>query len=313
VLTAERQARRLSVLDFPTPVTATTRLRLPRGFNPRNPQMRRDLASSLRAATHDLTPPPPTRRSERKAPSEDPAVERLRAQLRAHPCHDCPDREDHARWAERWFKLDRDAKTLERRVEQRTNTVARQFDRVCEVLLTLGYLADDDVTDLGRPLRRIYSELDLVVAEALRTGVLDGLGPSGLAAALSTLVYEARRPEDVVSARVPGGDTRRAIDALEVLWRELAEIERQHRLDFLRQPDAGLAWAAYRWCEGDDLAEVLDESDLTAGDFVRWVKQLVDLCGQVADAAGPGALRDTARDVVRRVRRGVVAVAPLED
>ncbi len=311
VLTAEKQARRLSVLDFPTPVTATTRLRLPRGFNPRNPQMRRDLASSLRAATHNLTPPPPTR--EREPAWDDPAVERLRSELRAHPCHDCPDREDHARWAERWFKLDRDAKTLERRVEQRTNTVARQFDRVCEVLLTLGYLADDDVTDLGRPLRRIYSELDLVVAEALRTGVLDRLGPSGLAAALSTLVYEARRPEDVVSARVPGGDTRRAIDGLELLWRELAEIERQHRLDFLRRPDSGLAWAAYRWCEGDDLAEVLDESDLTAGDFVRWVKQLVDLCGQVADAAGPGPLRDTARDVVRRIRRGVVAVAPLED
>jgi ATP-dependent RNA helicase HelY len=311
VLTAERQARRLSLLDFPTPVTATTRLRLPRGFNPRNPQMRRDLASSLRAATHNLTPPPPSRQSDREPISDDPRVEELRARLRAHPCHDCPDREDHARWAERWFKLDRDAKTLERRVEQRTNTVARQFDRVCDVLVALGYLADDDVTDLGRPLRRIYSELDLVVAEALRTGVLDRLGPSGLAAALSTLVYEARRPEDVVSARIPGGDTRRSIDALELLWRELSEIEREHRLDFLRRPDSGLAWAAYRWCEGDDLSEVLDETDLTAGDFVRWVKQLIDLCGQVADAAG--ALRHTARDVVRRIRRGVVAVAPLED
>jgi ATP-dependent RNA helicase HelY len=313
VLTAERQARRLSVLDFPTPVTATTRLRLPRGFNPRNPQMRRDLASSLRAATHGFTPPPPDRQRDRDPVSDDPTVERLRTQLRAHPCHDCPDREDHARWAERWFKLDRDAKTLERRVEQRTNTVARQFDRVCDVLETLGYLADDDVTELGRPLRRIYSELDLVVAEALRTGVLDRLGPSGLAAALSTLVYEARRPDDVVSARIPGGDTRRAIDSLEVLWRDLAEVERQHRLDFLRRPDSGLAWAAYRWCEGDDLSEVLDQSDLTAGDFVRWVKQLIDLCGQVADAAGDRALRDTARDVVRRIRRGVVAVAPMED
>jgi ATP-dependent RNA helicase HelY len=279
--------------------------------------MRRDLASALRAKTHDLAPPRLTKQAGRRTdPSRthaDDEVSRLRDQLRAHPCHDCPDREDHARWAERWFKLDRDAKTLERRVEQRTNTVARQFDRVCDVLETLGYLADDDVTELGKPLRRIYSELDLVVAEAIRTGALDRLGPSGLAAALSTLVYEARRPDDVVSARIPGGDTRRAIDELDVLWRDLSEVERQHRLDFLRRPDSGLAWAAYRWCEGDDLAEVLDESDLTAGDFVRWVKQLIDLCGQVADAAADRALRDTARDVVRRIRRGVVAVAPLED
>ena len=313
VLTAERQARRLSVVDFPAPVTALSRLRIPRQFNARNPQMRRDLASSLRTITHDLAPPPPGRERAARPTRENAEIEDLRRQLREHPCHDCPDREDHARWSERWIKLDRDARTLERRVEQRTNTVARQFDRVCDVLETLGYLADDDVTDLGRPLRRIYSELDLVVAESMRVGVLAGLGPSGLAAALSTLVFEARRPEDVVSPRVPGGDIQRAVDDLERLWRELSGVEREHRLDFLRRPDAGLAWAAYRWAEGDDLADVLDENDLTAGDFVRWIKQLIDLSGQVADAAGPGPLRETARDVVRRIRRGVVAVAPLED
>ncbi len=317
VLTAERQARRLSLVDFPTPVTPVTRVRLPRQFNARNPQMRRDLASTLRNVTHGLTappPPPPSSGSGSARPSpEQEEVEALRRQLRDHPCHACPDREEHARWSERWYKLDRDARTLQRRVEQRTNTVARQFDRVCEVLVALGYLSGDHVTDLGRPLRSIYSELDLVVAEALRLGVLDGLGSSGLAAALSFLVYEARRADDVVSARVPGGDAGRAIDALERLWRELSAVERDHRLDFLRRPDAGLAWAAYRWTEGDDLSEVLEAGYLTAGDFVRWMKQLVDLSGQVADAAGPGALRETARDVVRRVRRGVVAAAPLED
>ena len=33
VVTAERQARRLSVVDFPTPVVALTRLKVPRNFN----------------------------------------------------------------------------------------------------------------------------------------------------------------------------------------------------------------------------------------------------------------------------------------
>ena len=32
--------------------------------------------------------------------------------------------------------------------------------------------------------------------------------------------------------------------------------------------------------------------DLAAGDFVRWMKQLLDLAGQVADAAGDAPLRD---------------------
>lgn len=50
------------------------------------------------------------------------------------------------------------------------------------------------------------------------------------------------------------------------------------------------------------------ESDLTAGDFVRAVKQLLDLLGQVADAAPPNShIRKTARRAMDAMRRGVVA------
>jgi ATP-dependent RNA helicase HelY len=235
--------------------------------------------------------------------------------MKDHPCHGCPDREEHARWAERWFKLEKDARTLRRRVEERTNTVARQFDRVCEVLTAVGYLdgdqADVRVTERGQRLMRLYSDLDLVAAEALREGVLDDLPTSGVAAALSTLVFEARRPDDD-APRVPGGPTRPAIEALVRIAGRVQGLERQHRLDFTRQPDPGFAWATYRWAEGDDLDEVLDASGLAAGDFVRWTKQVIDMAGQVADAAGAGPVRETARDVVRALRRGVVAYSAVE-
>jgi ATP-dependent RNA helicase HelY len=325
VVTADRQARRLALTDFPTPVEPFAKLRIPKSFNARNPQMRRDLASALRTRTHDLTPPPPKRsehpeprgqsgRSRRAAPDDTEAeVARLRAQLKGHPCHDCPDREDHARWAERYFKLDRDAKTLKRRVEQRTNTVARQFDRVCEVLTELAYLEGDTVTPRGRHLRRIYSDVDLLAAESLRQGLWDDLSASELAAALSVLVFEARRPDDASSPRIPGGRVRETVAEMVRLWGELDALEKDHKLEFLRPPDLGFAWVAYRWAEGDDLDDVLSVSDLAAGDFVRWMKQLIDLAGQVADAAEESPLRKTAREVVRLLRRGVVAYSALTD
>jgi ATP-dependent RNA helicase HelY len=202
-------------------------------------------------------------------------------------------------------------------VENRTNTVARQFDRVCDVLTSLGYLtAEGDasrVTAEGQHLRRLYSELDLVAAECIRRGIWAGLPASGLAAALSPLCFEARRPADARAPRVPGGATKEAIGATIRLGGELDRLEKENRLDFLRQPDLGFAWIAYRWCEGDDLDEVLGETDLSAGDFVRWMKQLLDLAGQVADAAGDTALRTTAREVVDRLRRGVVAMSGLAE
>jgi ATP-dependent RNA helicase HelY len=323
VVTLDRQARRLAMTDFQAPVQALSRMRIPKSFNGRNPQMRRDLASALRERTRDI--PPAHLRSAAGEPggkSTLPAgVERevteLRRQLKAHPCHSCAEREDHARWAERWFKLRRDADTLARRVESRTNTVARQFDRVCDVLTALGYLEDGPgggtVTPLGRPLMRLYSELDLVAAESLRTKVWDELSPSELGAALSTLVFEARRPDDASAPRLPGGRAKEAIAAMVRIWGDLDALERDNKLDFLRQPDLGFAWAAYRWAEGDELDEVLGSIELAAGDFVRWMKQLIDLAGQVANAAGDSPVRKSARELVGRLKRGVVAYSGLTD
>jgi ATP-dependent RNA helicase HelY len=317
VVTADRQARRLAMIDFPTPVEALTRMKVPKSFNGRNPQMRRDLASALRDKTHGLVEPFPGRSGRggagARSAGADPEIDRLRDELRAHPCHRCPEREDHARWAERWFKLDRDAGTLRRRIEQRTNTVARQFDRVCEVLTALGYLDGDEVTDRGRHLMRLYGEMDLVAAEALRLGLWDGLPPAGLAAALSALVFETRRADEGSLPRIPGGPTGQALEATRRLWADLDTLEREHKLDFLRPPDPGFAWLAFRWTEGDDLDDLLGGSDLSAGDFVRWTKQLLDLAGQVADAAGDKPLRATAREVVRLVKRGVVAYSGLAE
>jgi len=321
VLTADKHARRLSLVDFPTPVASFTRVKIPKNFNGRNPQSRRDLASTLRNRTHDLTPPPPGKRGARRPsvhdPVEDRRIEGVRRELRAHPCHGCPDREDHARWSERHFKLDRDAKTLKRRIEQRTNTIARHFDRVCDVLTTLGYLEGEShestVTDRGRTLMRIYNEMDLLTAESLRAGLWDGLDPSGLAAVLSTLVYESRRPDDAAAPRVPGGKVRQILADMVYIWSDLEALEREHHLDQLHEPDLGFAWAAYRWAEGDELDDILDTTDLAAGDFVRWVKQLLDLADQVADASGDSELRKVAREASARLRRGVVAYSSVSE
>jgi ATP-dependent RNA helicase HelY len=307
VLTADRRVRRLSLVDFPIPVESVARMRVPRSFNPRNAQHRRDLASTLRhKAPEDGHP---RRRRGGSPAEEDATLQQHRAAMRAHPCHGCPEREDHARWAERYIRLERETEGLQRRVEQRSNTIARQFDRVCEVLDALGYLDGDRTTEAGDRLARIYSELDLVAAECLRQGTWNDLTPAELAACLSALAYESRTPDDVGPPKLPGGAGREALAAVVRIWGDLDALEGDFRLDFLREPDLGFAWAAYRWASGISLAVVLDESGLAAGDFVRWVKQILDLADQIADAAGSGELRRTARSTVKALRRGVVAYA----
>ncbi|EDY52310.1 ATP-dependent RNA helicase, partial [Streptomyces clavuligerus] len=280
VLTAERQVKRLASIDFPVPVEPLERMRIPKSFNPRSPQSRRDLASALRTKAGHIVPE--RHRKQRSAAADDREIARLRAELRAHPCHGCDEREDHARWAERHHRLQRDTRQLERRIEGRTNTIARTFDRIVALLTELDYLRGDEVTEDGKRLARLYGELDLLASECLRDRVWEGLSPAELAACVSALVYEARQADDAVPPKVPGGRVKAALGEMVRIWGRLDALEEDFKINQTegvgqREPDLGFAWAVYQWAEDKSLDEVLREAEMPAGDFVRWTKQVIDV------------------------------------
>lgn len=306
VLTANRNARRLAMIDFTEPVQPLTTMRIPKSFNARNPQARRDLAAALRGRA-DGVAWQREKRNRSQASREDPRIAAIREKIRDHPCHQCPDREKHARWAERYLKLERDTQNQRGRIEQRTNTVARQFDRVCEVLDVLGYLDGDRVTPDGKKLTRLYSDLDLLVSECLRRGVWDGLDAAELAAVVSGLTYMSRASDELPAPRLPTQQVREIAATMSGLCTDLQQLEREHRVRFLRQPDFGFAQAVWQWCHDASLDDVLGEMELAAGDFVRAMKQLIDVVAQIADASGAGPLRDTAREALDLLRHGVVS------
>jgi ATP-dependent RNA helicase HelY len=324
ILTADRQVRRISVAELPEAVQAYGAVKVPRNFNPRNPTQRRDLASSLRnALSEGRRANVPDDRSwdgdttggeadgGRGAGGLGDRIDDLRKRMRQHPCHACPEREDHARWAERWWRLHREHAALVRRIEGRTNSIAKTFDRVCDLLSERGYLhtpADGRtvVTDPGQLLRRVYTEKDLLVAECLRSGAWEGLDAAGLAAVVSAVVYHARR-DDGMTAQPPGGPVHRALTETQRIWVGLREAEAAHRLEGTDEPDPSIATAMYRWAKGRRLDDVLDDVDLAAGDFVRWSRQVLDLLDQVAQATDDPHLRRAARSAITAVDRGVVA------
>jgi ATP-dependent RNA helicase HelY len=315
VETEEGQVRRLGLVDFPSPPPVIGRLKVPKHYHPKDKatvrNLRAALESKLRGLDLDL--------SHFRAPAMDPAaaqrVAELRRELEDHPCHNCPDRETHARFAAQALRLQRENDQADRQMARRTSTIASQFDKICQVLIAFGYLDEDGdrVTDDGRMLSRIYAELDLVTAECIRTGVFDDLGVAQLAGVLSTLIYEARRNDHGrFRPQMPDRTSEDAMVALRRVWREVSLAERDARIERGPEPDIGFARAAHGWAAGRPLGQVLEDNELTAGDFVRWVRQVIDFAGQIADAAGPGPLRDKARQVVSAMRRGVIDFNPEE-
>ncbi|MEO6142559.1 MAG: DEAD/DEAH box helicase [Dermatophilaceae bacterium] len=312
VLTSDAQVRRLTVMDVPTPVDPLMTLAVPKHFNARNAKSRKDLAATVRVKVpHEA---PAVRPGGADGSREQERVTELRRQMRAHPCHGCPERESHARWAERWWRLRRETEGVARTVEGRTNTVARTFERICELLVELGYLTEGGaaVTSQGDHLRRLYTEKDLLAAECLRHGIWKRLDPPSLAAIVSTLVHEPRGSEPEVSPRMPNDDVREAFEEMVRLWSRLEDSERAHTLPTTGAPDAGMAWMMHRWAGGQRLDSVLRDSEMAAGDFVRRCKQVIDLLGQIGDAAPDRALSVTARRAIDAVMRGVVAADRLD-
>jgi ATP-dependent RNA helicase HelY len=214
---------------------------------------------------------------------------------------------------QRHDQLAKEQRTLSERVRRRTGSLVRTFDRVLEVLGSLGYVDGFALTAKGETLRRVYAETDLVVVEALHRGVWRGLDAAELAACASSLVYETRGSDGPPAEPplAPTAAVEAALEALAKLQEEVHAHEQAGGLSLTRELDPGFADPAHRWASGDPLEDVLATEDITPGDFVRVTKQLIDLLRQIALVADDPEVQATARSAVEACQRGVVAYSSL--
>jgi ATP-dependent RNA helicase HelY len=276
------------------------RLDVPRPYVPGDRGFQRRVADELRAAT-----PAGEERAERGPERPSPVTE--------HPVHACPDRDRHVRAHAQAERARRELDDMRREVRSRTESLARRFDRVLRLLEAWGYLDGWALTDRGEVLARTYHEADLLVAEAMTTGLLDGLDPAALAGLVSCFTYEHRGPGTPAPPWFPSRQVRDRWGELERLAGELRADEEAAGLPLTRPPDPGFVALAHAWAAGEPLGEVLDDEDLSGGDFVRNVKTLIDLVRQVGDVAPDPATARTARQAAEALHRGVVSVSSTLD
>ncbi|QCQ91083.1 DEAD/DEAH box helicase [Rhodococcus sp. SGAir0479] len=312
VLTEDKWAGQISAADFPVPARALGRMRLPRHVDHRTARVRRDLASALRS-TGIHAPRKPKRD---KRGREDAEIVELRKALRAHPCHTDPDREQLSRIGERYSRLARETESMRQKVAATTNSLARTFDRIVALLTERNFIdagENPKATEDGRRLARIYCESDLLVAECLRNGVWSGLTPAELAAVVSCVVYESRQDAEAPD-RGPTAPIRRALADTARVWGQLRADEIRHKLPLTREPDTGFVNAIYQWASEESLVDALlaagsGGKELSAGDFVRWCRQVIDILDQLHSTAPDPSVAKAAARAVGAIRRGVVAVA----
>ena len=273
--------------------------------------MRREISDIERelAATRTRAERGKDIRASRGRSEKEQHLSKLKNDIKHHACHACNEREAHARWAERYFKLKRELDAAMAQIEGRTNQVARTFDRLCDLLQDLEYIEtrgdDTIVLESGKTLARIYGDRDLLISECLKHQIWQGIDAPALAALAAALVYEARREEDY-EVRLPKGNFVDFAEKTNDMWWQLEALAKKHKLRSTEQLDFSISYAFYRWASGARLDSVLELGALLPGDFIRWAKQVIDTLDQIAQTAD-AKLADTAKTAVDSVKRGIVA------
>jgi ATP-dependent RNA helicase HelY len=258
--------------------------------------------SSMRAAIKKLETD--SKRSKRKRHEIEEEIGSIRKRMKNHSCHGCPDRENHSRIAERAQRLQREIDGLEERINSRTNVIAKRFDRIKIILDKFGYINNDAIAQSGKMLAKIYGETDLLIAESIQAGVFNQLSPADLVAVISSCIYESRNEE---AAKVPRGEVQNALAVISKIYGKIHEAESDLNLEPMRSPDFGFCWASHKWASGHSLTSILKGNDLTVGDFVRSMKQIIDLLRQLRSAAPD--LQVVIDQALGKIDRGVIAYA----
>jgi ATP-dependent RNA helicase HelY len=244
------------------------------------------------------------KRSKRKRHEIEEEIGSIRKRMKNHACHSCPERENHSRIAERAQRLQREIDGLQERIDSRTNVIAKRFDRIKLILDKFGYIKNDAIARSGKMLAKIYAETDLLIAESIQAGVFNQLSPADLVAVISCCIYESRNEE---AAKVPRGEVQNALATISKIYGKIHEAESDLNLETMRAPDFGFCWASHKWANGHSLTSILKGSDLTVGDFVRSMKQIIDLLRQLKAAAPE--LQVVIDQSLAKIDRGVIAYA----
>lgn len=260
-------------------------VRLPEPFNPNSRSHQHDIVAQLGAST---------RRSKSK---KSKRAQRERAQAN----------QSSARFAGTAAnELSRDLARVEARIAERKGRLNGRFRSVVGLLSELKYIENWALTDRGSMLLGTFHELDLVIVESLRAGHLDGHDPATLAGLVSLFVYEQRGSDEPSEPWFSNAEAEAAANGILASSREVQRLESRYGLPESRDVDAGLFAATYGWASGGGLGDILGTESLTGGDFVRSMRQVIDILAQLAIVSNDVDTSRSARQARGKIERGIV-------
>ncbi len=273
-------------------------------------------------ARFEVPPPEPWEDKEHPARVREEAKE-LRSELEKSRCHRCAKKDTCVGVARKALQLGAEIENLRLQMEARADIVSRKLRYICSTLERLGYLEGERLTEKGQVLSRIYNECDLLLVELLYENVFAWLEPMEIGAFVSCFVYESRersgggrdgqRPGPP-ETQIPTDGLRSAIRTALEHQARIQRVERDERMELTRAIDPGFVQVVYDWADGCDLEYIIDtHPQFSAGDFVRSMKQVLDVLRQLSAVAEDPLVQGRLKAARSLINRSIVAYTSAVD
>lgn len=175
--------------------------------------------------------------------------------------------------------------SIERDIAALKDQIWRPFEDRARVLDHFGYIdfASQKATDSGRWLADLRVDRPLLIGEALKNGVFDGMSPALTAGFMAALTADSDRTY---------GEMRTSDALLEVLeffdqtLYNVGRIETQYSIPAAEEINFSAASAAERWADGADWNELVKRTGAEEGDLFRLLSRTGEALMQVAYQKG---------------------------
>lgn len=284
VVTPRGKVMMLTATDFDSSPTLLSNVELPKPYAPNRREYQRNSAKLLKQELAELELV-----LEVRYPDRDLRSERMKAERRI-------------------ASADSRIAALREQISVAEGGLGQSLAAIEGVMETFGFAESWVLSSRGEILQSIFHEMDLLAALCIDQGLLADVTPAELAALASVLTYEHRSRLDPPPPWFPNEVTKKKVQTMMAYSHQIRSEELKRGLPETRTPDPTIFGQVHGWASGHELSDVLDD-DTSAGDFVRNIRQVVDLLGQFADCSPSLELKKAAKEAGRLLDRGLVSAA----
>ena len=223
------------------------------------------------------------------------------------PCTGCRLKFDCEDLVERHQHSQREANRVSEEIEHVRSTHWREFQALVSVLEGAEYMRGRELLARGVAIANIRTTNELMAAECIAGGFLEGLSPVEMASVVSCIVAEPPRGRQSWHPMPLSNVVYEVGKALATIGRDLIRLQRKFEVEqpiFLEREYAGLVQA---WAQGAEWSGLIAATGIDEGQLVRHFRQVIDMLQQLREVpGGTPAFRQQTKDAVALIDRDIV-------